>query len=106
MTRAELNAHVWADGHWMNTASGRRFPVLDPKPEDFDIVDIAVALGNVARHGGHTRGHYSVAKHSIVDQARAECRAGRQPTRGTVHPPHPTTAGLRAGGERPCTNDA
>lgn len=76
MTRAELDAHVWADGHWMNTASGRRFPVLDPTPESFDIVDIAIALGNVARYGGHTRGHYSVAKHSIVVSMAVELAGG------------------------------
>lgn len=76
MTRTELDAHVWADGHWMNTASGRRFPVLDPTPESFDIVDIAIALGNVARYGGHTRGHYSVAKHSIVVSLAVEHAGG------------------------------
>lgn len=51
---------------WLNTATGRRFNFLDPKPEDIDIVDIAVALSHQARYAGHTRTHYSVAMHSLV----------------------------------------
>jgi hypothetical protein len=51
---------------WLNTATGRAFDFLDPKPEDIDIVDIAVALSHQARYAGHTRVHYSVASHSMI----------------------------------------
>lgn len=51
---------------WLNTATGRRFNFLAPKPEDVDIVDIAISLGNQCRYAGHTRHHYSVAMHSVI----------------------------------------
>lgn len=42
--------------------------VLDPKPEDIDIQDVAHALSRVARFTGHTSGPrgYSVAQHSVL----------------------------------------
>lgn len=49
----------------MQTVTGRRFYPLDPRPEDFDIVDIAHALSMVCRFGGHTPVWYSVADHSV-----------------------------------------
>lgn len=52
-------------GDWMLTSTGRRFWPLDPRPEDIDIEDIATALTHVARYGGQTRRHYSVAQHSV-----------------------------------------
>lgn len=51
---------------WLNTATGKRFDFSDPKPEDIDIVDIAVALSHQCRYAGHTREHYSVASHSLI----------------------------------------
>lgn len=51
---------------WMNTYNGRRFDLLDPRPEDIDIIDIAHALSNQARYAGHTVRHYSVAEHSLI----------------------------------------
>ena len=52
-------------GDWMQTATGRKFWPLDPRPEDVDIEDIAHALSNVCRFGGHCREFYSVAEHSV-----------------------------------------
>lgn len=52
-------------GDWLQTATGRRFWPLDPRPEDFDILDIAAALSKQCRFGGHCDWHYSVAQHSI-----------------------------------------
>lgn len=52
-------------GEWIQTYTGRAFYPLDPHPEDVDIEDIAHALANLCRFGGHCRQFYSVAEHSI-----------------------------------------
>jgi hypothetical protein len=49
----------------MQTYTGRRFYPCDPRPEDVDIIDIALALGNMSRYLGHCR-FYSVAEHSVM----------------------------------------
>lgn len=48
------------------THSGKLVNPLDLKPEDVDIHDIAHALSNICRYGGHVRKFYSVAQHSII----------------------------------------
>lgn len=53
-------------GDWMQTASGREFWPLDPRPEEVYIGDIAHALSNLCRYAGHTRAFYSVAQHSVL----------------------------------------
>lgn len=53
-------------GDWIQTFTGRQFWPLDPRPEDFDIVDIAHALGNICRYGGHVKSFYSVAEHCVL----------------------------------------
>lgn len=53
-------------GPFIQTLSGRRVNPLDASPEDIDIADIAGALGNICRFGGHSRGFYSVAQHSVI----------------------------------------
>jgi hypothetical protein len=50
---------------WIETFSGKRFDLLDPKPEQVDLADIAHALAQVNRFTGHTRRPYSVAEHSL-----------------------------------------
>lgn len=52
-------------GSWLQTWTGRRYYPEDPKPEDISILDIAFALGNLARYSGHCR-FYSVAEHSVL----------------------------------------
>lgn len=52
-------------GNWMQLYSGRKFYPLDPKVEDIYISDIAHALSNLCRYGGHCNKFYSVAEHSV-----------------------------------------
>ena len=47
------------------TYTGKKFSFLNPRQEDIDIVDIAHALSNMCRFGGHTKKFYSVAEHSM-----------------------------------------
>lgn len=50
---------------WIQTYSGKKFSLVDPQPEDVDIVDVIAALGNVVRFAGHCRGAYTVLQHSV-----------------------------------------
>jgi uncharacterized protein len=56
-------AHVSAS---IQTYSGRRFSPLEPVAADVVIEDIAHALANQCRFGGHCSVFYSVAQHSCV----------------------------------------
>jgi 5'-deoxynucleotidase YfbR-like HD superfamily hydrolase len=48
--------------------SGRRLDLLEPRPEDIEIEDIAHGLARVARWNGQTTGDhaFSVAQHSLL----------------------------------------
>jgi hypothetical protein len=48
------------------TASGRCLDLLISRPEDVKPIDVAHALSNVCRFGGHVREFYSVAQHSVL----------------------------------------
>jgi len=50
----------------MQLASGKPFFPLDPRPDEIEIDDIAIALSRICRFGGHTTTFYSVAEHSIL----------------------------------------
>lgn len=50
---------------WIQTHSGRRFDLLEPRADQVDIVDIAHALANLCRFNGHVTRFYSVAQHSV-----------------------------------------
>lgn len=52
-------------GNWFQTYTGKKFYLLDPQVDDISIIDIAHALSNKCRGGGHTTFFYSVAQHSI-----------------------------------------
>jgi hypothetical protein len=51
---------------YIRTFTGRQCWPLNPKPEDICIEDIAHALSNICRFGGHVREFYSVAQHSVL----------------------------------------
>lgn len=50
---------------WIETGKGLKYHFLDPQPEEIDIEDIALALSNKCRYGGHTQ-FFSVAEHSLT----------------------------------------
>lgn len=55
-----------ARGDWIQTASGRQFWPMDPRPDEVFIEDIAHALSNLCRFGGHCQRFYSVAEHCVL----------------------------------------
>lgn len=55
-----------ARNDWSQTSSGKQFFPLKPDPEAICIQDIAHALSNLCRFGGHVKEFYSVAQHSII----------------------------------------
>src|ERR1044072_3066168 len=65
-----------APGPYLQTVSGRFVKPLDPHPEQLDAGDIARALANLSRFGGHTRVFYSVAPHWGIVSRRVEERGG------------------------------
>jgi uncharacterized protein len=53
-------------GPFIQTLSGRRVNPLDAAVADIDPHDIARALSNLCRFGGHSKAFYSVAQHSVI----------------------------------------
>lgn len=51
---------------WIQTWKGKAVDLLDPRPEQICIEDIAHALARICRYTGHTDEHYSVAQHSVL----------------------------------------
>ncbi len=51
-------------GDWFQTFTGKKFYSLDARVEDINRFDIAHALSNICRFGGHCNQFYSVAQHS------------------------------------------
>jgi hypothetical protein len=53
-------------GDWFTSLKGHQIYPFDLRPEDIDIEEIAGALGNLCRFGGHLMRFYSVAQHSVL----------------------------------------
>jgi hypothetical protein len=53
-------------GPYLQTVSGRWVNPFDPDPDQLDAGDIARALANLCRFGGHSRVFYSVAQHCVI----------------------------------------
>jgi uncharacterized protein len=53
-------------GPYIQTNSGRRVNPFATASDDLDIGDIATALSNQCRFGGHCREFYSIAQHSCL----------------------------------------
>jgi uncharacterized protein len=65
-----------APGPYLQTVSGRWVNPFDPDQSQLDAGDIARALANVCRFGGHARSFYSVAQHSVIVSELVEQRGG------------------------------
>ncbi len=50
---------------WIQTFTGKKFPLDDPDPDQIYIEDIAHALSLLCRFNGHCTKFYSVAEHSV-----------------------------------------
>lgn len=62
---ADEPAEVARVGDWIQTFTGQKFYIFDPRPDDIRINDIAHALANTCRFTGHCPEFYSVAQHSV-----------------------------------------
>jgi len=50
---------------WIQTYSGQKFFISNPKPELVRVNDIARSLSMICRFAGHCREFYSVSQHSV-----------------------------------------
>lgn len=53
------------DKHSFRTATGRKINLFALTADDISIDDIAIALGNTCRYGGHVKSFLSVAEHCV-----------------------------------------
>lgn len=63
-------------GPYLQTVSGRWVNPFDPDSEQIELADIARALGNQCRFGGHCRSFYSVAQHCVIVSELIEADGG------------------------------
>jgi len=53
-------------GDWIETYTGKKFYILEPKINDICIEDIAHSLSQLCRYNGHSQNFYSVAEHCVL----------------------------------------
>jgi 5'-deoxynucleotidase YfbR-like HD superfamily hydrolase len=63
-------------GPFLQTVSGRWVNPFDPDPDQIELSDIARALANQCRFGGHCRTFYSVAQHCVIASELIERHGG------------------------------
>jgi 5'-deoxynucleotidase YfbR-like HD superfamily hydrolase len=63
-------------GPFLQTVSGRWVNPFDPDPDQIELADIARALANQCRFGGHCRTFYSVAQHCVIISELIEQEGG------------------------------
>ncbi len=51
---------------WVVTYTGKKVDLLNLKPEDVSLIEVAHALSQKCRFSGHTDQFYSVAQHSVL----------------------------------------
>jgi predicted HD phosphohydrolase len=71
--------HQTSDGYF-NTNSGEKISIHNPTEDTIHFYDIAHALSNLCRFGGHTDSFYSVAQHSVLVMQIAEYRGKEKET--------------------------
>jgi hypothetical protein len=64
--RTPVDLRSAKDLDFIETFGGKRVYFMDPRPDDFDINDIAHALSNNCRWTGHCSFFLSVAEHSVA----------------------------------------
>ncbi len=64
--RTPVDQRSARDLDFIETYMGKRVYFMDPRPDDFDITDIAHALSNNCRWTGHCKFFMSVAEHSVA----------------------------------------
>lgn len=66
MSALEAKEDLATGDEWLQTYTGGVFPVWHAKPSDVRLEDIAHALSQMCRFGGHSIRTYSVAQHSVL----------------------------------------
>lgn len=61
----------------VETFSGEYVDVSNPEPGNIRLDDVAHALANTCRFGGHCKTFYSVAEHAVFVSMRLERKGGR-----------------------------
>lgn len=51
---------------WIQTLDGKKFDLLNPRPEDISPITVCTSLSRLCRFGGHCREFYSVGQHSLL----------------------------------------
>lgn len=80
-----MNTHIPTE-YEVETFSGSYVDVNRPKPDTIYLRDIAHALSNICRYGGHSKHFYSVAQHSVFCAERVRrCGGGRLQQIAALH---------------------